>query len=221
MATDTRAAHMQTVLVASSKGGCGKTTLVTHLAAYWAQYGENPVIIDTDRQKSSFRWCQRRTDDVPGVLALDGMQRTRAFNRIPADTGHVLIDTPAGITPRALAPLLAYADVVLVPVLPSAFDFDASVAFLEELDELVQARRRPPAVGLVANRLKLNTRTSHNTLAALDTLPFAQRAALRDSQSYVLLAGLGKGIFDYASEKVRRQQDDWRPLLKWLQELSA
>jgi chromosome partitioning protein len=32
----------------------------------------------------------------------------------------------------------------------------------------------------------------------------------------VLLTALGKGIFDYHSEQVRSQQQDWLPLLRWL-----
>lgn len=206
---------MQTVLVASSKGGCGKTTLATHLAAYWARQGRNTALVDTDRQQSGLRWCARRPDDVPCVLGVDGRQRN-AFGRVPGDTDQVLVDTPAGIDGRSLDPLLERADVVLVPVLPSAFDFDATLVFLDTLQERLAGLSKPPAVGLVANRVKLHTRTGSNMLVATESLPFALRATLRDSQSYVLLAGLGKGIFDYASEAVRRHQDDWRPLLKWL-----
>jgi chromosome partitioning protein len=45
-------------------------------------------------------------------------------------------------------------------------------------------------------------------------------AQLRDSQAYVLLAALGKGIFDYHSEQVRSHQDDWKPLLRWIKRQS-
>ena len=39
---------MLTTLVASSKGGCGKSTLVTQLAAHWAQAGQNTAIVDAE-----------------------------------------------------------------------------------------------------------------------------------------------------------------------------
>jgi chromosome partitioning protein len=45
-------------------------------------------------------------------------------------------------------------------------------------------------------------------------------AQLRDSQAYVLLTALGKGIFDYHSEQVRSHQDDWKPLLRWIKRQS-
>ena len=41
-------------------------------------------------------------------------------------------------------------------------------------------------------------------------------AELRDSQSYVLLTGLGRSLFDYRSTQVRAHQEDWEPLLRWL-----
>src|SRR5574337_875149 len=72
---------MLTTLVASSKGGCGKSTLVTQLASYWAQAGQHTAIVDTDRQGSSFRWASLRPDNVPGVLGVEGSRR--ALQKLP------------------------------------------------------------------------------------------------------------------------------------------
>lgn len=41
-------------------------------------------------------------------------------------------------------------------------------------------------------------------------------AQLRDSQSYVVMVGLGRSLFDYHSATVREHQQDWAPLLNWL-----
>ena len=49
---------MRTVLVASSKGGAGKTTLATNLAAHFALDGKHTVLVDADKQKSSTHWCE-------------------------------------------------------------------------------------------------------------------------------------------------------------------
>jgi len=56
---------MLTVLVASSKGGCGKSTLVTQLASHWAQQGKRTAIVDADRQGSSYRWAGLRPEACP------------------------------------------------------------------------------------------------------------------------------------------------------------
>lgn len=206
---------MLTVLVASSKGGCGKSTLVTQLASHWAQDGKHTAIVDADRQQSGFRWAASRPDHVPGVLALECGRKS--LERLPPDTQRVLIDTPAGLQERDLAPYLEKADVVLVPVLPSTFDLDATFDFLEHLKQISRIKRGKLPVGLVGNRLKPWTHASQDAMTRLaEQAPFPLVAQLRDSQAYVLLAALGKGIFDYASENVRSHQEDWKHLLRWI-----
>jgi chromosome partitioning protein len=206
---------MQTVLVASSKGGCGKSTLATNLAACWAQQGRRTAIIDADPQGSSFRWSARRPDNVPGVLGLEG-NRSSVFNKLPADTERVLVDSAAGSGPRELEPLLEHVDAVLVPVLPSLFDLEATTAFLKQLNGISRIRRGKLPVALVANRLKPWTRASQDALEQMRDMRFEVAAEVRDSQAYVLLSMLGKGIFDYGSEQVRSHQQDWARLLRWL-----
>lgn len=206
---------MLTVLVANSKGGCGKSTLVTQLAAHWAQQGKRTAIVDADRQGSSYRWAALRPDTVPGVLALAGGRK--ALDKLPPDIERVLIDSPAGARERELEPYLAAASVLLVPVLPSSFDLHATLAFLQELLAIGRIKRGQLPVALVGNRLKPWTHASQDALAELaEQSPFPLVAQLRDSQAYVLLTALGKGIFDYHSEHVRSQQQDWTPLLRWI-----
>ncbi|HET8765280.1 MAG TPA: ParA family protein [Rhodanobacter sp.] len=206
---------MLVTLVASSKGGCGKSTVVTQLAAAWSQAGQRTVIVDADRQGSSFRWAERRPENLPGVQAFEGARK--ALQRVPEDAQQLLIDTPAGSGERELEPFLDRASVLLVPVLPSRFDLDATLRFLDELKTIARIRNGRLPVALVANRLKPWTNASQ---AAVDELaaaaPFPIAARLRDSQAYVLLTALGKGIFDYQSEQVRGHQQDWKPLLRWI-----
>lgn len=211
---------MLTTLVASSKGGCGKSTLVTQLASHWAQAGQNTAIVDADRQGSSYRWAGRRPDNVPGVLGLEGGRK--ALQRVPPDTRQLLIDTAAGSGERELEPYIEEATVLLVPVLPSSFDLDATTHFLDELQAIKRIRTGKLPVALVANRLKPWTRASQEAVERLAAeSPFPVVAQLRDSQAYVLLTALGKGIFDYQSEQVRNHQEDWKPLLRWIKRQAA
>lgn len=206
---------MLTALVASSKGGCGKSTVVTQLASHWAQLGQRTAIVDADRQGSSFRWAALRPDSVPGVLALEGGRRS--LQKLPEDTQQLLIDTPAGAGERELEPYLELADVLLIPVLPSSFDLHATLGFLDELLNIPRIKRGKLPVALIGNRLKPWTHASQDAIAELtQNAPFPVVAQLRDSQAYVLLSALGKGIFDYQSEQVRNHQQDWKPLLRWI-----
>ena len=106
---------------------------------------------------------------------------------------------------------------MLVPVLPSSFDLHATLGFLAELQSVPRIKRGKLPVALVGNRLKPWTHASQDAVGELaDAAPFALIAQLRDSQAYVLLAALGKGIFDYQSQQVVNHQQDWKPLLRWI-----
>ncbi|MEZ5545379.1 MAG: ParA family protein [Lysobacteraceae bacterium] len=208
---------MLRILVASSKGGVGKTTVSTTLAGYSAISGNRTVLVDADPQGSSGIWCEKRAIALPdsAVLPVDGT-RKKWEKRIPEDTQVVVIDAPAGAMGHDLAPYLESADAVVVPVLPSVLDLEATVRFLNSLAGQPRIAQGKLGVGLVANRLKPRTQASQQVVEQLSNWPCKLVAQLRDTQAYVLLAGLGKCLFDYQSENVRQHQADWEPLLAWL-----
>ncbi len=207
---------MHSVLVASSKGGCGKSTIATQLAAWAAVHGRRTALVDLDPQGSSLHWCERRAQtEAPAVLGLHG-EDGRWHKRVPADTERLVFDAPAGSQPATLKAVIERVDALLVPVLPSAFDLEATAAFLDALSSHRRMADGSLQVGLIANRLRLTTQASQRALAQLADWPWPLRAELRDSQSYVLLAALGKSLFDYDNEAVRTQAEPWQPLLRWL-----
>jgi len=206
---------MHTILVASSKGGAGKTTLSTQLAGHFAAAGKRTVLVDADPQGSSTRWCEKRADMDAAVLPVNGY--SRAFRKhLPENAERVIIDAPAGAMADDLEPFLELADAVLVPVLPSAIDLEATVPFLNTLATVPRIKKGKLPVALVANRIKGWTQISQQAVEQLQSWPYPLVAQLRDSQGYVLLAALGRSVFDYRSEQMRSHQDDFAPLLRWL-----
>ncbi|MET0383980.1 MAG: ParA family protein [Burkholderiaceae bacterium] len=206
---------MLKVLVASSKGGAGKSTVATNLAAHFAVDGKNTVLVDADRQGSSLRWCEKRAAHANAVLGIPGLRRDWD-KQLPGDSQRVVIDTAAGIRASEVGEWLEHADVVVVPILPSAIDLEATQPFLEELAALPRVKKGKAQVGLVANRLKPWTNASQLAIEEIGSFPFPLVAELRDTQGYVLANALGKSIFDYHSEQVRSHQDDWAKLLRWI-----
>ena len=209
---------MRMILVAGSKGGVGKTTLATNLATHYAVDGKHTVLVDADRQGSSKHWCEKRAGLDSAVLPVDGTRRDWQI-AIPGDAQRIIVDGPAGAMGTDLKVFLDEADAVLVPVLPSTIDIEATVPFLDSLAQHPRVRKGKLKVGLVINRMKPWTNASRQALAQLKAWPYPVVAELRDTQAYVLLAGLGRGLYDYHSEQVRSHQDDWAPLFKWLKKL--
>lgn len=206
---------MKTVLVASSKGGVGKTTLSTNLAAHFANDGKRTVLVDADRQGSSRHWAEKRAAMENAVLPLDGTRKDWD-RRLPEDAQRVVVDAAAGAHGAELAHFLDVADAVVVPVLPSTIDIEATVPFLDTLAQHPRVRKGKLPVGLVGNRLRPWTNASQQSMDLLRQWPYPLIAELRDTQAYVLMAGLGRSLFDYQSQQVREHQADWSPLLRWL-----
>ena len=207
---------MKTVLVASSKGGVGKTTIATHLAAQAALDGLRTALIDADPQGSSTRWAQRRSVLESAVLPVDGTRRKAWRKHLPEDAQRTVIDAPAGAMAEDLDGFLEIADAVVVPVQPSTLDIEATVPFLDTLAQHPRVRRGQLRVGLLGNKLKPWTNASQQAVELLSEWPYPMVGQLRDSQAYVVMTALGKSLFDYHSAQIREHQADWQSLLKWL-----
>ena len=202
---------MKTVLVGNIKGGCGKTTLATHIAAAFARQGLLTAIGDCDRQRSSLNWLRRRRDGEPAIQGLDW---SRSVAAPPSGVERLVIDAPAAMRHKAVAELIDIADVVVVPVLPSAFDEDASAHFLGKLAEVKAVRKNKRVVAVVGNRLRPNTRASAHLDAFFGGLGFPVVARLRDSQIYPTLAAEGATLLDGGGRRTRDYIREWEPLLR-------
>jgi chromosome partitioning protein len=210
---------MRTIVVASSKGGAGKSTLSTNLAAHFALQGKRTVLIDADRQKSSTHWCEKRAALDTAVLPVDGSRKGWKKN-LPAQTEVAIVDAAAGAMGDDLEDFLDMADAVLVPVLPSTIDLEATVPFLNSLAATARVKKGKLPVALVANRLKPWTGASQQAVEQLKSWPYPVAGELRDTQAYVLMVALGKSVFDYHSEQIRGHQADWSSIFRWLKKVS-
>jgi chromosome partitioning protein len=123
---------MQVVVLASQKGGSGKTTLSGHLAVEAERHGFGPVVlIDTDPQGSLSDWWNARAAETPTFarLAIDDLENALAQLR-EAGVKLVVIDTPPAIT-HSIASVVAHADLVVIPARPSPHDLRAVGATID------------------------------------------------------------------------------------------
>jgi len=212
---------MQRILILNPKGGSGKTTVATNLAAYFASMGDRPLLSDNDPQGSSTRWLKKRTKDQPfihGVAAFERNSRmTRAWQmRVPPDAAHVVVDTPAAVTAQEMPEMTKSAHAIIVPVLPSDIDISTCSKCIADLLLIAKVPREENRIAVVANRVKRNTLVYQSLMRFLNTLRIPVIATLRDSQNYVRAAEQGVGLHEMKKYQVEQDLEDWEPLLAWL-----
>jgi chromosome partitioning protein len=212
---------MKRILVLNPKGGSGKTTIATNLAACFAVHGERPALMDMDSQASTMRWLRKRPDDEPAIHGIAAFERsatvTRSWQmRVPAECRTVIIDTPAAIDPHDLPDLTRGVDAILVPVMPSDIDIHATAKCIADLLLVAKIRRSEKRIGIIANRVRSNTRVSQSLTRFLESLDIPLIATLRDTQNYVRSAEIGMGVCEMPRWQVQQELPQWQQILAWL-----
>lgn len=206
---------MRHILVMNPKGGCGKSTLATNLASWYALRGDQVALADFDPQGSSIDWVGLRPAEAPPVTGVraheDGLRAA------PRNADVLIMDAPARAHGRELTELVRRADTVLVPVLPSAIDMRAASVFIAELLESGRVARKQAKIAVIANRIKENTLSFDELDAYLRKLGIPYVATLRDTQNYVRAYGRGLGVFELPQYLAWNDWEQWRPLTDWLE----
>jgi chromosome partitioning protein len=206
------------ILVTNIKGGCGKTTIATNLAAAFAAAGFATGLADVDRQKSSLGWLANRPDSAAPITGLDWR---KAASKPPGKLKRLVIDAPAGVRLGHVEDLLKAADLVIVPVLASVFDERSTAQFLAKLETIKPIARGKKAVLVVANRQRVRQRSAQRLLDALAEMGFGPTAQLADRALYTELAAEGLGLFDVAPSRAAAARADWLPLLRAIEVASG
>ncbi len=117
---------MHVLVLASQKGGSGKTTLSGHLAVEAEQAGVGPVaLIDTDPQGSLAQWWNAREAETPVFVQTALADLGDTLDRLErAGVRLAVIDTPPAIT-ASISQVVAHGDLVIVPTRPSPHDLRA------------------------------------------------------------------------------------------------
>ena len=205
---------MRHIMVLNAKGGCGKSTLATNLAGYFAKQGKQVALADYDEQQSSLDWVGRRPANRPPIVGLAGHKD--GLKGVSRATDVVVIDAPARSHGKELTNLLHHAETILVPVLPSMIDMQAAAKFIEELKNTPTIRNRKAKIAVVANRVRENTLIFDELDDFLSHLKVPYVATLREAQNYIRAYTRGLGVLELPDYLSWPDQEEWGPLLDWL-----
>ncbi len=221
MLTTPRQDKLNRIVILNPKGGCGKSTLATNLAASYASRGTTPAVMDYDPQGSTMGWLDRRSADLPkihGIAAYkNSMQATRSWQlRVPGETDTLLIDSPASVGHDELRELTRDSTSILVPVLPSLMDIHAASRCIADLLLVAKVDRRDRKLAVIANRTRKNTKSLAKLMRFLDSLGIPIIAVLRDSQNFVRSAEQGIGVCEMPRSRVKPDVVQIEKIVSWL-----
>ncbi len=205
---------MRHIMVLNAKGGCGKSTLATNIASYFANEGASVALADYDPQRSSLDWLERRPDNRPAIAGVAAFED--GLRHAPRGADVLVADAPARSHGKELTDLVNHAETVLVPVLPSTIDMQATTEFLKELAALHRVQNKRVKIGALANRVRDNTLIFDDLDEYLTKARVPYIAALREAQNYVRAYTRGLGIFELPEYLAWPDWDEWEPVTAWL-----
>jgi chromosome partitioning protein len=205
---------MRHVMVLNAKGGCGKSTLATNIAVFFARDGHEVCIADYDPQRSSLDWLAQRPAELPAIAGVAAFEE--GLRSVARSTDILVIDAPARVHGMELNELVRRAETIVVPVLPSTIDIKACGHFMAELREIGKVSRKEARLAVIANRVREATLIYEELDQYLDKLKVPYLASLREAQNYVRAYARGMGVLELPEYLAWPDWKQWEPIFEWL-----
>ena len=214
---------MRRYIVVNAKGGCGKSTVATNLAAGFAKQGYRTALLDYDPQFSSLGWLKARSPDAAPIFGVSAYEPQRAALsgawqlKVPRPTQRVVVDTPAGLRAADLVGRLQVSDTLIVPITPSAIDIRATSDFIRDLLLIAKVRYQQRQLAILVNRSRRSRGSFKDLTHFLDSLRIPVIGYLRDTQAYLEAADRGLGVCELPDTDPE-EHASWASVLSWLQD---
>jgi len=200
---------MSIVLIGGEKGGTGKTTLATNMAAMLAMQGKDVLLLDTDRQGTASFWATVReeTEIEPRIACVQKFGKGLASQvRDLAERYDEIVIDAGGRDSMELRYSLGVCDRAYIPVQPFQFDI-WTIRQMDELVEVAQGLNDKLQAFIVLNRVSTNpvVREDKETLAFIKQEEFQHlgliNSVLRDRIAFRKSARDGLSVVEWKQDK--------------------
>jgi chromosome partitioning protein len=190
------------IALLAEKGGAGKSTIATNLA--WALGKDhNTLLVDADPQQTALDWSDLSEEGPPTVKVGEGS--VSDIPRIASDYEYVVMDGAPRLTDLTQQAART-ADLVIVPVHPSAADIWSSEAIVDLCE------RFGTQVAFCISRGIVGSTLTDSAREALETFDVPVLEGTRQRVSYVRSLNSGSSVLesgdDAAAEEIRSLKDE-------------
>lgn len=194
---------MPVIVMASPKGGVGKSTCAVLLATEFARMGAEVTVLDCDPNKSLTRWA---THGLPAGVRLQGnvgKSEIVPMIREADGDGKVVIVDLEGIASQLVSRAISQADLVIVPMQPTALDAEIgseALALIQEEEDAL-GRKIKHAVVLTKTSAAVKSRVQKElevqlSNAGIDVIQPSLVARAAFSEIFAYGGDLGKMMDD-------------------------
>ena len=196
------------IAVGNLKGGTGKSTVAVNLACLLAE-SQAVALVDADPQGTAAAWLQDgEAKGMPRLLEVVSRPLGAGVGSEPWQAemcarrhhyGRIVIDLPPQ-KGEAFQAALQIADLLIVPVTPSAVDLHATAQALAVLHQVREARGGRPACLLVPSKVDRRLAQGRKAGALLEKLGCEVATALAQRASHVEAFSAAAWIGAYAPD---------------------
>ena len=212
------------ITIANQKGGSGKSTIAVNLALKLLEYSSKTLVMDTDSQKSIESFTNIRQDESRESSKLANFHLSNRTGNISESIKQnlemydfIIIDT-GGIDSVESRKAMLFADSILLPTVPSQYDFDVLYTMLQTLSDITDINDEVK-VNVVMNKINPNPMLhkeisdfqnaikqvlSENLGAKLDRFILLENF-LSERIAYKRAVSEGFAITEYSDEKAKAE----------------
>ncbi|EHJ09233.1 AAA family ATPase [Crocosphaera watsonii] len=192
------------------KGGCGKSTTAVHLCRYLLDKQRTVALVDSDGQGTSSMWINNLKESIPRPRVYRITEPDPLLDSIPVmaeNFDDVVIDGAGGLAEMQRVILLV-ADLVFIPIQPSAPDLLASEEIINSVRRVRRVRNGSPLAYSFLNRTVSNTLLNREAKTALKNYQDVPLLKTEIPQRQIIadLMGQNSTLWDLKS-KIARQME--------------